>query len=196
VKFARLYLKAFGPFRDRVIELPTGAGKDFHVIFGPNEAGKSTILRAVTGFLFGIPERTGDAFLHDYNALRVGATLLLPDGTRSSAMRRKARKVTLFPVDETMGTEVTERPLPEGAASDLVGGLDLGLYQNLFGLDLNGLVAGSEELLRGEGEVGRSLFQAAAGLASLRTVIADLDEEAAAIFKARGSTGRLNRALS
>ena len=40
------------------------------------------------------------------------------------------------------------------------------------------------------------MFQAAAGLASLRTVIADLDEEAAATFKARGTTGRLNRALS
>jgi uncharacterized protein YhaN len=196
VKFVRLYLKAFGPFRDRIIELPTGAGRDFHVIFGPNEAGKSTILRAVTGFLFGIPERTGDAFLHDYNALRVGATLLLPDAKRFSAMRRKARKATLFPIDETTGAEITDRPLPDGTAADLVGGLDLGLYQNLFGLDLNGLVVGSEELLRGEGEVGRSLFQAAAGLASLRTVIADLDEEAAATFKARGSTGRLNRALN
>jgi uncharacterized protein YhaN len=95
VKFARLYLKAFGPFRDRVIELPTGAGNNLHVIFGPNEAGKSTILRAVTGFLFGIPERTGDAFLHDYNALRVGATLLLPDGRRSSAMRVRPRCLPL-----------------------------------------------------------------------------------------------------
>jgi uncharacterized protein YhaN len=196
VKFARLYLKAFGPFRDRVIDLPQGAGGDFHIIFGPNEAGKSTILRAVTGFLFGIPERTGDSFLHDYNALRVGATLLLPDGNHISAMRRKARKATLFAIAETTGAEITERPLPDSTASDLVGGLDLALYQNLFGLDLNGLVAGSDELLRGEGEVGRSLFQAAAGLASLRTVIADLDKEAADIFKARGSTGRLNRALN
>lgn len=51
MKFARLYLSAFGPFLDRVIELPTGAGNDFHVIFGPNEAGKSSILSAVTGFL-------------------------------------------------------------------------------------------------------------------------------------------------
>ncbi len=195
MKFARLYLKAFGPFRDRIIELPTGSGKDFHVIFGPNEAGKSTILRAVTGFLFGIPERTGDAFLHDYNALRVGATLLLPDGNRLSAMRRKARKTTLFAIDETTGAEITERPLPDSRVSDLVGGLDLALYQNLFGLDLNGLVTGSDELLRGEGEVGRSLFQAAAGLASLRTLITGLDEEAAVTFKARGSTGRLNRAL-
>lgn len=196
MKFARLYLKAFGTFRDRIIELPTGAGNDFHVIFGPNEAGKSTILRAVTGFLFGIPERTGDAFLHDYNALRVGATLLLADGTRMSAMRRKARRATLFAIDEITGAEITDRPLPDSTAVDLVSGLDLALYQNLFGLDLKGLVEGSDELLRGEGEVGRSLFQAAAGLASLRSVIADLDEEAAAAFKARGTTGRLNRALN
>ena len=196
MKFVRLYLKAFGPFRDRVIDLPSAAGKDFHVVFGPNEAGKSTILRAVTGFLFGIPERTGDAFLHDYSALRVGAILLLPDGNRIAAMRRKARKATLFPIDEALATETTERPLVESTIADLLGGLDQPLYQNLFGLDLAGLVAGSDELLRGEGEVGRSLFQAAAGLASLRGLIAGLDDEATALFKPRGSTGRLNRALS
>lgn len=196
MKFARLYLKAFGPFRDRIIELSAGAGRDFHLIFGPNEAGKSTVLRAVTAFLFGVPERTGDAFLHDYPSLRIGATLSLPDGTRLSAMRRKTRKATLFPIDDATGTELTERPLPEGAVTDLLGGLDMPLYQSLFGLDLDGLVRGSDELLRGEGDVGRGLFQAAAGLASLRDVIAELDEEAAATFKARGSTGRLNRALS
>ena len=163
MKFTRLYLKAFGPFRDRVIELPNDAGKNFHMVFGPNEAGKSTTLRAVTGFLFGIPERTGDAFLHDYTALRVGATLLMPDGSHLSAMRRKARKSTLFNIDEESGTETTDRPLPESAISGLLGGLDQALYQTLFGLDLNGLVTGSDELLRGEGDVGRSLFQAAAG---------------------------------
>ena len=196
MKFARLYLKAFGPFRDRVIDLSAGAGRDLHLIYGPNEAGKSTVLRAVTAFLFGVPERTGDAFLHDYTSLRVGATLLLPDGNRLSAMRRKARKATLFPIEESTGIEVTERPLPDVTVSDLLGGLDLALYQSLFGLDLDGLVRGSDELLRGEGDVGRSLFQAAAGLTSLRRVIAELDDEAAATFKPRGSTGRLNRALA
>lgn len=196
MKFQRLYLKAFGPFRDRIIDLSASPGRDLHLIFGPNEAGKSTVLRAVTAFLFGVPERTGDAFLHDYPSLRIGATLLLPGGSRWSAMRRKARKATLFPIEESTGSELTERPLPEGALADLLGGLDLSLYQSFYGLDLDGLVRGSEELLRGEGDVGRSLFQAAAGLTSLRNVIAVLDEEAAATFKARGSTGRLNRALA
>ena len=196
MKFARLYLKAFGPFHDRVIELSNDTDKDFHVLFGPNEAGKSTTLRAVTSFLFGIPERTSDAFLHDYNSLRVGATLVMPDGSSLSAMRRKARKNTLFAIDEGSGAEATDRPLSDGTISGLLGGLDQALYQTLFGLDLNGLVTGSDELLRGEGDLGRSLFQAAAGLASLRNLMTGLDDEAAAAFKPRGSTGRLNRALN
>ncbi|MEZ5653109.1 MAG: AAA family ATPase [Burkholderiaceae bacterium] len=196
VKLARLYLRAFGAFRDRELEFSPAGDHDFHLIYGPNEAGKSTTLRAVTGFLFGIPERTGDAFLHEYGALRVGATVVLADGSRLSAMRRKARKATLFAIDETTGDEITDRPLPEATQADLVGGLDQALYRNLFGLDLDSLVGGGDELLRGEGEVGRSLFQAAAGLASLRSLIASLDDEAAASFKPRGSTGRLNRSLS
>lgn len=195
MRLERLHLKAFGTFRDRVIELPAGASHDFHAVYGPNEAGKSTVLRAVTGFLFGIPERTTDAFLHDYNALRVGASLRLGDGTRLSAMRRKGRKSTLFALDEATGAEITDRPLPERTAADLTGGLDLALYQNLFGLDLPGLVSGSEALLQGEGEIGRSLFQAAAGLASLRTVMSDLESQAAESFKPRGKNARLNEAL-
>lgn len=195
MKFERLYLKAFGPFSDRVIDLPTGGAGDLHLIFGPNEAGKSTILRAVTGFLFGIPERTDDNFRHDYTALRVGATLLLDSGERLSLMRRKGRKHTLFAIDETTGAEVTERALPEQTLADVLGGLDQTLYQHLFGLDLKNLIEGGEELLRGEGDVGRSLFQAAAGLATLRDLVSGLDAEADDIFKPRGSTGRLNRAL-
>ena len=74
----------------------------------------------------------------------VGATLLLPDRKSIVGNASEGAQGDAFAVDETTGAEITERPLPESAASDLVGGLDLNLYQNLFGLDLNGLVAGSE----------------------------------------------------
>jgi exonuclease SbcC len=194
VKFARLYLKAYGPFRDQVVDLE-GRHCEFHVLYGLNEAGKSTILRTVTGFLFGIPERTTDAFLHDYTALRVGATLLLPDGGRLCTMRRKARKNTLFRFDETRGTELTDQPLAEDRIDALLGGLNEPLFRSLFGLDLEGLQAGSAALLRGEGEIGQSPFQAAAGLANLHDLLKRLGAEAEDIFKPRGSTARLNVAL-
>ena len=195
MKFARLQLKAFGPFRDRVLDLSRDAGCNLHLIHGPNEAGKSSTLRAVTAFLFGFPERSADAFLHAYAELRIGATLILSDGQQLSAMRRKARKNSLFAFDETSGAEITDTPLAENTLDILMGGLDEALYRTLFGLDIDGLQQGSAELLRGEGEVGRSLFQAAAGLADLRTLMTGLDEQAVNTFKARGSTAPLNRAL-
>ena len=195
MKFARLQLNAFGPFRERVLDLSRDVGCNLHLIHGPNEAGKSSTLRAVTAFLFGIPERTADAFLHSYGELRVGATLILSDGEHLSAMRRKARKNSLFAFDEASGVEITTVPLAENTLDILMGGLDEALYRTLFGLDIEGLQQGSGELLRGEGEVGRSLFQAAAGLASLRSLMTGLDEQAIGTFKARGSTAPLNRAL-
>jgi uncharacterized protein YhaN len=196
MRFERIFLTAFGSFRDRIIELPQAVGGDCHVFFGANEAGKSTLLRAVTGFLFGIPERTSDAFQFDYPALRVGATVRLAGGERLSLMRRKARKDTLRAIDATTGAEITERPLDDALAARLVGGLDVDLYRSLFGLDLNGLLEGGNALLDGQGEIGRSLFQAAGGLKDLRRVSADFDAEAEKIFKPRGSVGRLNQALA
>ena len=190
MKFERLYVKAFGAFRDRVIDLPRRGAHDLHLVYGQNEAGKSTLLRAVAALLFDFPERTGDAFLHDYNALRIGATVTLQDGSRMSIMRRKARKAKLFAIDEATGAEVTDRPLPEDALANLLHGLDETHYRHLFALDIMSLEKGSAELLRGEGEVGRSLFQAAAGVASLRSVLDALEEEATLIFKPRGTTTR------
>ena len=73
MKIEHLYLKAFGAFSERRLDF-TG-GPNFHVIYGPNEAGKSTTLRALIGLLFGIEERTADDFVHSKPNLRIGAAL-------------------------------------------------------------------------------------------------------------------------
>ena len=54
MRLATLRLTAFGPFTDRDLEL---GESDFQLIYGLNEAGKSTALRALSGLFFGIPER-------------------------------------------------------------------------------------------------------------------------------------------
>jgi uncharacterized protein YhaN len=191
VKIARLYLKAYGTFSDRVLDF--GDGANFHVIYGPNEAGKSTTLRALTGLLFGINERTADKFLHPQ--LRVGATMLTQQGTRLSVMRRNARKQTLFALDEATGTELTDQPVSDEALSRLLGGLDEALYRSLFGLDMEGLTRGSEALLAGKGEIGQSLFEAAAGMASLQQLLGHLDSEASTLFRPRASSSVIHVAI-
>lgn len=195
MRFERLYLKAYGPFTARVVDLPRARGGDLQILYGPNEAGKSTVLGGVTDFLFGFGHRSEAAFVHEHKALRVGAALALDGAEVLHALRRKGRKHTLFPIDAASGEEITATPLDEQVLARQLQGLDRDLYRHLFGLDLEHLVAGGRALLAGEGEVGQSLFQAAAGVASLKTLGDALAAEAAALFKPRGTTGTLNVAL-
>ena len=60
---SRLDLKAFGRFTDVSLDLSAGPRR-FHLVYGPNESGKSTSLRAITSLLFGMPQATDDCFLH------------------------------------------------------------------------------------------------------------------------------------
>lgn len=190
MKIERLYLKAYGSFSEHGLDL--AGPPDFHVIYGPNEAGKSTTLRAFTALLFGIEERTPDSFVHPGPRLRIGATLTTASGERLAVMRRKGRKQTLFALDETRNEERTDQPLAEDTLSRLLGGLDVTLYRTLFGLDLDGLVSGGETLLEGKGEIAQSLFAAAAGLADLRRLADALNKEAADLFKPRASSSKIH----
>ena len=194
MRIAQLHLAAFGAFTGRRLDFDTGVGA-LHVVCGPNEAGKSTTLRALSGFLFGIPMRSDDDFLHAYDAMRVGATLELADGTRLSAMRRKGVRNTLIGLDPVTGVEQADRVVPEETVRRVLGGLDETLYRQMYALDLNSLEEGSSALLRGEGELGQSLFQAAAGVAELQDLLQRLDEEAEALFSPRAQKPPLNAAL-
>ena len=46
MRFHRLDLFKYGKFSDRSVEFPA-AKQDFHLIVGPNEAGKSTLRSAI-----------------------------------------------------------------------------------------------------------------------------------------------------
>ena len=59
MRLLELRLLAYGPFTEVELDLDCGAPA-LHVLHGRNEAGKSTTLRALTGLLFGIEERTRD----------------------------------------------------------------------------------------------------------------------------------------
>ena len=94
MKLLQLHLKAFGPFTDRVLDL-CPAGEGLVLIHGPNEAGKSSTLRAISDLRFGIDHVSGDNFVHDYADLRVGGVFLDAGGQRHALLRRKGRGATL-----------------------------------------------------------------------------------------------------
>ena len=58
MRIKRLELKAFGPFSDRTLDFSSDL-PGLHVVYGPNEAGKSSSMRALQALFFGFPVRTG-----------------------------------------------------------------------------------------------------------------------------------------
>ena len=179
MRLTELRLHAYGPFTDRILDLSPGE-KGLHVIFGPNEAGKSSALRALTALLYGVPERTGDTFVHDAGDLRVGGCLQLADGRRLDFVRRKGRKNTLLapgdgrPVDDALLAPFL--PVPAE------------IFSRLFGIDHRELVEGGEQILQKKGDVGQALFAAAMGSQRFQAVLQAMEDEARNLFRARAST--------
>lgn len=188
MRFRALTLEAFGPFTSERLDLSGGAPGGLHVVYGPNEAGKSTSLRAVTGLLFGIPERTGDAHLHPAKNLAVGAVLERTQGGVREELgftRRKRRKDSL--VDEAGSA------LPDGTLDGWLRGLDERSFLTRFGLDQERLELGAEALLGGSEE---GLFAAGTAGADVRKLLDELEERAGLLYLPRGAKPRLNRALA
>jgi uncharacterized protein YhaN len=187
MKILRLDLRAFGPFTDASIDLSAG-GEGLHVIYGPNEAGKTSTLRAIEQVLFGIPTQSGDAFLHSYQNLRIGATLQNAGGTTLSFVRRKGNANTLLADDGLT-------PLDDSLLRPFVGTLDRDLFLTMFGLDHARLVQGGREIVHGSGNVGQILFAAGAGLVHLQEMQDRLQKEADGLFARRAQNRPINQHL-
>ena len=127
MRFKRLDLLRYGHFTTRSFELPT-SDTDLHILFGSNEAGKSTALAAMEDMLFGIPTRSPYDFIHDYSSMRIGA--LLENGERSlEFVRRKGSGNTLLAMDGL--------PFPGGEAAlkPFLAGADRPFFERMFSLD-------------------------------------------------------------
>src|ERR1700728_3050580 len=100
MKLLELNLRAVGPFSGVVLDL-SGGEKGLHLIFGPNEAGKSSTLRALSRLLFGFPQRSADNFVHPNEQLRVGVRLRHSSDEELEIVRRRGQKNTLRGSDDS-----------------------------------------------------------------------------------------------
>lgn len=184
MKIIELNLAAFGPFTERVLAFD-GAG--LHIVYGPNEAGKSSALRGLKSLLYGIDERTADNFIHANDKLRIHGILLTSDGHELRFVRRKGRKNTLLNPDDEVLDERVLAPFLSGVSSEL--------FETLFGIDHRALIHGGQEILEQKGEVGQALFSAALGSHALHAVLGELDAETKRLFLPAGSKPVINTAI-
>jgi uncharacterized protein YhaN len=197
VIISRLDLQAFGRFTDVSIDLSIDASvspdaghrpRRLHLIYGPNESGKSTSLRAITAWLFGIPGTDDDNYLHSNSQIRVGGLLVDDHGQTLECIRRRGRKATLRGADDN-------EPIDESRLQSMLGGMDRETFLTRFGLSHGELVAGGAAILSGEGDLGQILFAAGAGVGKLREIQAQLDADAKALFTPRASKPAINTGL-
>ncbi|HEX3150397.1 MAG TPA: AAA family ATPase [Gemmataceae bacterium] len=182
MRFLEITFRCFGPFEERPFDFTKAKG--LQVIHGLNEAGKSSSLRGIHALLYGFPGQSGDDFRFKYNQFRVHARLENKDGKSLECIRRKGNKDTLRKSDDK--TVIAEREMIE-----FLGGLDETRFKQFFGLDASRLLAGSDEIAQGKGDVGGPLFEAGAGLRGLRALSTRLEEQQAVLCKSTMRTGEI-----
>ncbi|MGX9144681.1 AAA family ATPase [Mesorhizobium sp. 128a] len=176
MRLRRLDLIRYGKFTDGLIDFgpKPESGPDLHIVFGLNEAGKSTALSAYLDLLFGIEERSRYNFLHEYSAMRIGGVLELA-GSEHTFTRTKQRSNSLL--------NATGQPVSEVAITAHLAGLSRDAYTTMFSLDDETLEAGGKSILESRGDLGKLLFTASAGLGNASDTLNALEAEADALYR-------------
>lgn len=178
MRLERLDLTRYGKFTDHRIDFGSFAaeGCDLHIVYGPNEAGKSTLFSAWLDLLFGIGAQSSYNFLHPYPNMRIGAAIEI-DGRTQEFVRIKRQQNSLL--------DSRDQPVSDGALLSALGGLDRDGYQTMFSLDDESLEQGGESILASRGDLGELLFSASAGLGDLSQRLMGIRAETEEFYKPR-----------
>jgi uncharacterized protein YhaN len=180
MRFVTLALERYGHFDNCTLSFRSGE-PDLHVVYGANEAGKTTSMAAVSDLLFGFPGRSPYNFMYDYSLLRVGA--ILEDAGQTMACRRKKA-----PSGSLLGPD--DKPMDEGPLLAMLRGQTRETFGLSFSLNQEGLRAGGKAMVEARNDLGRALFAAGSGLTGVSDELARLEEEANAIWGPRASSKR------
>lgn len=192
MKIRTLFLKAFGPFSDQTLDFSGPA--NLHLIYGPNEAGKSSALRAITDLRYGIPARSKDDFVHEFKNMRVAGCFEDVAGRAVGLFRRKGNHETLTCADPATGAPLAGKSVSPEVLLALTGGVGRDQFETMYGLNSAHLREGGQLLMKGEGELGAALFEASTGSAGIKRMLETLQLDAKKYFTPRGHLPILNEA--
>ena len=184
MRLRRLVLSRYGMFTDHSIDFGEriGDSPDLHIVYGPNEAGKSTALAGFLDLLFGIELRSRFSFLHGYETMRIEADLEISEQTHRLV---RVRKTTASLLNEH------GQAVADGVIANTLGGMDRTVYKAMFSLDDDTLEGGGEEILRSEGDLGQLLFATSSGLIELSKTLKQLREDTVKFHRGRAKNTEL-----
>ena len=179
MRLNRLDLIRYGRFQDSVLDFGSApeSGPDVTVVYGANEAGKSTAFTAWLDFLFGFRGGSQYAFRFDRKDMLVGAVLETPDGVQT--LRRSAANAGSL-------TDANGHVISEQRLAGWLFGLDREAYRNRFSLNDIILREGGSEIAKAQGDLGQLLHAGSSGLAGLSDALAKIEGEVEAFHKKGG----------
>ena len=192
MKIRKLFLTAFGPFTHAALDFSGPA--NLHLVYGANEAGKSSALRAMTDLRYGIPARSKDDFVHGFRDMLLAGCFEDAAGRAVSLARRKGNKEPLTNADPASGLPVTGPAVCAEVLLALTGGVVREQFGTMYGLDSLHLRKGGQMLIQGEGELGAALFEASTGSAGIKLMLQTLQLDAKKYFVPKGQLPILNEA--
>ncbi|MFD3447259.1 AAA family ATPase [Microbacteriaceae bacterium 4G12] len=181
MKLEKLHIYGYGKLID--VEFPFSS---LSVIYGENEAGKSTIRSFIKSILFGFPTRGQYRYEPKKGGTYGGAITMQTEQYGRIKVERLPKtaigEVTVYLEDGTIGTEEL--------LQQLLKGIDVSLFEAVFSFDMHGL-----QNIHGmnRDELGGYLFSAGAiGTDALLQVEKKLDREMEALFKPNGRKPVIN----
>lgn len=151
MKFTAVRFQKIGPFLDTHLRFPAEA--KLHIIHGPNEAGKTSALKQMLGFLFRFDQQSQDDFRFPYTEHAVLADVITLDGSSRSGIKRTRGRAN--------------QGLEGAHENDLIPpGMTKETFLKLFAISHASLREGAADLFAGTSDLRSLLFDAMTGMAS------------------------------
>lgn len=186
MKIRKLHINRFGHFNECDLVF---SGDGLQVLYGANEAGKTTLLEFLRGLLFDFPARTPYDFGGEGEIAGVAA-LELRDGRSVELRRRKGNK-------DKVAIKIDGQPtnLDDAGWLRLLDHADRSLFESVFAFGL-------DQLSQGEASLKHESLQSAlfggslGGTSSPDKVVAELSRQADKLFKKGGSNPAINASIA
>ena len=180
MRLKKLYLDGFGHFYKRAID---GISDNVTVFYGPNEAGKSTLLAFIRGVLFGFPHNVSSRY-PPLSGGRHGGRITISNSVGDlHTIERFGRTLKVM-------SPGGKAPDPKVVLSQLTGGITQNHFKNIFAFSL--------DELQSDGALDDSdIHSAGQGVSELPALLSSLEERERRIYYSRGRkqtlvTGILN----
>ncbi|KKI90791.1 hypothetical protein WQ54_18755 [Bacillus sp. SA1-12] len=189
MKIEELMIYGYGKFENQRIILED---PELQVIYGENEAGKSTIMSFIHSILFGFPSKLQTENRYEpKNGAAYGGYLIVNslDNIRLKIERRPGKSGGELKIKSEQGDILNEEHL-----QTLLGGIDRETYKSIFSFDIHGL---QQVQKLNSDQIGKFLFLSSIyGADALFAVEHSLIRQQDTLYKPSGKRPLLNETLS